>query len=118
MVTAHMGAAMKLFVCSRGHRSPDADQHDVCERVHSVDRPIYRAFIEYSCVECGSLVDEVAGCEMCADAPAASGSDRCESCDIQVAAEEAAEELAAQKRADELRNTLVSIALTPWMEAV
>jgi hypothetical protein len=108
-----MDSTMNLYTCSRGHISSECDAHDVVELVHSVDRPaIYQAFIERSCVDCGEFVTEQIACEMCCESPAAQGSDRCDHCDIQVATEEAAEELAAKKRAAELRKTLISIALT------
>jgi hypothetical protein len=104
----------KLFRCSKGHLNHDADVSDVCEPVEMLGGiKVYEAMIERSCMDCGALVNEIQGCADCGGRPASHGSDRCTSCDVQLAAEEAADELAAQARATDLRQTLISIALTP-----
>jgi hypothetical protein len=105
----------KLFRCSKGHLNHDADVSDVCEAVEMLGGlKVYEAMIERSCVDCGREAFEVQACEMCGVAQADYGSDRCKSCDLQLAVDEAAEELATQKRASELNKTLVSIALTQF----
>ena len=109
----------KLFRCSKGHLNHDADVSDMCEPVEMLGGiKVYEAMIERFCMDCGALVHEIQACADCGERPAVPGSDGCTACDGQLAAEEAADEFAAQTRAADLRQTLISIALAPWMEAV